>query len=333
MAIVKTTMLGFLVASCAAFLKGDPSTVQHSIGRQSKIISSSTKIQGKKPTSTTTAAATTTTFADITESDTSNQSLRDSLKESILAIAKDSKRGFVATSQQRTEVSDIINKLKELNPSSEPASAFYSENNNMDADVPTLTGKWTLVYTDAPDIISLDSSLSPMTSLLPSNVKLGRIGQECIPEESTIKNVIEWKRPDWLKGVLEQVAGKSSEEIDKSGGSRVLQKVCCEAKASPSQPSKVDLKLSGFELVGSVIESSSDGLSGDKSLLLPSVNDIVMNGPAAWFELNPLQLSGPLKAPFGQFELLYLDQNIRIIQTGQGFFAVNLREVLKDEWF
>ncbi|OLP79064.1 COP9 signalosome complex subunit 8 [Symbiodinium microadriaticum] len=38
------------------------------------------------------------------------------------------------------------------------------------------------------------------------------------------------------------------------------------------------------------------------------------------FKVN---LRGPLSAPFGKFEILYLDEEIRIIRTGQGWYSVN----------
>jgi len=192
------------------------------------------------------------------------------------------------------------------------------------------------VYTDAPDITGLDatiaatsasgSALPRIPSLLPQNAKLGRIGQECIPEESLIKNVIEWKRPDWVQGVLDKVG---NDDRNDGNESRVLQKVCCEATASPIQPTIVELKLSGFELVG----NKDGGDSYSSNGILASLQEYAVHGPAAWFERNPLNLSGPLKAPFGQFECLYLDRDLRIIRTGQGFFAVNVRQDEGREWF
>ena len=67
--------------------------------------------------------------------------------------------------------------------------------------------------------------------------KLGRIGQECSPP--FIKNVIEWKRPDWA----------SSLPFSGTKSSRVLQKVCCKGSSNPSKPAVVDLKLVGLEFL------------------------------------------------------------------------------------
>lgn len=251
---------------------------------------------------------------------------QEPLKELLLSLATLTKRGFVATSDQRSQISDTIAKLSKCNPTTEPATAYYdrnSQNFDDDNDTPTLAGKWTLVYTDAPDITGLDPTMAAgIPSFLPQNAKLGRIGQECIPEESLIKNVIEWKRPDWIQGILNQVGTEYSDGDE----SRVLQKVCCEATASPNQPTIVELKLAGFELIGDVDDDGSLPSNG----IISSLQDYAVHGPAAWFRKNPLNLNGPLKAPFGQFELMYLDHDMRIIKTGQGFFAVNIRQ---EAWF
>ncbi|KAL7552628.1 hypothetical protein ACHAWF_015861, partial [Thalassiosira exigua] len=129
--------------------------------------------------------------------------------------------------------------------------------------------------------------------------KLGRIGQECDPP--SIKNVIEWRRPEWASSL--PFGGGGGGESD-----RVLQKVCCEGSATPEKPNEVDLKILGLEVTGALL-----------------------GGPAAWFERNPVQLRGPLRALFGKFEILYLDDDMRITETYQGYFAVNVRE--ESEWF
>lgn len=138
---------------------------------------------------------------------------------------------------------------------------------------------------------------------------MGRIGQECNPP--SIKNVIEWERPSWAASL--PFSGKES--------SRVLQKVCTEGTATPDNPKAVDLKIVGFELEG--ISGDNDNASdGGFSLL---------RGPASLLENNPVSLRGPLAAPFGKFEILYLDNDMRITKTYQGFYTVNIRE--DDEWF
>jgi hypothetical protein len=128
---------------------------------------------------------------------------------------------------------------------------------------------------------------------------LGRIGQECSPPY--IKNVIEWKRPDWA----------SSLPLSGSDSDRVLQKVCCKGSANKNKPSTVDLKLVGLEITGDE-NGNSNG------------------GPAALFRNFPVELEGPLSLTFGKFDILYLDDDMRITRTYQGYTAINVRG---DEWF
>jgi hypothetical protein len=248
---------------------------------------------------------------------------RENLKDSLQTLARVTKRGFTVTSSQKREISDVISKLCVYNPSNEPASSFYEDNvvsKERGEDVGSIDGKWKLVYTTAPDITSLDTTTSP--SLFPTlpSAKLGRIGQECSKEMRTIKNVIEWSRPDWISRLLEGAG-----EADNGGSSRVLQKVVCEASASPDMPSRVQLKLAGFELLGDIGNNDSQS-QGQRSPLA-----FIKEGPAKILANNPVSLRGPLKAPFGFFDILYLDENMRIIKTGQGYLAVNVRE--DDEWF
>ena len=295
---------------------------------------------------------------------------RQALKLSLLFQAKDAKRGFEATDDQKKNILDTIRQLSDLNPTKEPASAYYedkyksskngmSEDNGAAGPGPSLAGKWTLVYTNAPDIISLDPSLSSVAGGIlpisipppPPSAKLGRIGQECKcdgGEESTISNVIEWKRPEWIGNILK---GNTNTNTNTEGGSesgRVLQKIVCEAKSNPGKPFEVDLTLVGFELIGeestsvnadaNVNNGNDNGTGvGQRSfplpggLKVPSLSSLLNEGPAAILSNNPLSLRGPLKAPFGKFDIQFLDDEMRIIKTGQGYYAVNLRE--SQPWF
>ena len=210
---------------------------------------------------------------------------------------------FSASRSDRDEAKRIISNLSKYSPSDEPARAYFKASDASDRS--TLAGKWTLVYTDAPDITSLDGGRL-------ATAKLGRIGQECSPP--SIKNVIEWLRPDWASS-LPFSGGESS---------RILQKVCLEGSATEDNPKMVDLKLVGFELSG--MNGSDDIVGGDNSGL-----NTFFNGPAALLESNPVKLQGPLTAPFGKFEILYLDDYMRFSKTFQGYFAVNIRD--ENAWF
>lgn len=248
---------------------------------------------------------------------------REALKLSLRFLAQDTQRGFRASRGQIGEMNEILSQLETRNPTKEPASAYYTistnsltEKNDNEADI---SGKWTLVYTDAPDITSLDLSMpSSMFPTLPQASKLGRIGQFCDSKEGTISNVIEWLRPDWAQDMIPN----SSNTIP-----RVLQKVVCAATSNPKFPTIVNLQLVGVELVGI---SERDG-DDDSSNMFPSFSSLIEKGPAALLAKQPIRLRGPLKVPFGKFEIKYLDDDMRIIKTGQGFYAVNVRE--PDAWF
>ncbi|CAB9503842.1 expressed unknown protein [Seminavis robusta] len=236
------------------------------------------------------------------------------LRDELLQLAEDTNKGFSSTPSQKKRASEIIAELAKYNPTPEPALPYYTDNkNDNDNTTPaiSLAGKWDLIYTDAPDITSLDTSRNPLAT-----AKLGRIGQECDPP--FIKNVIEWKKPDWVDQLPLPFAG------DKE--SRILQKVCTKATASPDNPMLVNLEVAGIDLVA---PPKSNGSSGSSKPLQEAIEDEGL--PVGILRNNPLELRGPLTAPFGQFEILYLDEEMRIIRTGQNYLAVNVPA--KDDWF
>ena len=241
------------------------------------------------------------------------------LKEELLALADSTQRGFKASREEKRQVKSIVDRLAKLNPTAEPAKSYYDANASSSSSggrSADLSGKWTLVYTDAPDITSLDTSNNPLAAS-----KLGRIGQECAPPY--IKNVIEWKRPDLAESLPFRLPFSGSED------DRVLQKVVTEASAKPSDPLTVDLKIAGLDLVGDRAADGDDDDSADSTSLLSRIQA----GPAGIIGSTPLELRGFLTAPFGRFKVKYLDDEFRIIETYQGFLACNLRQVPGEEWF
>ena len=264
-----------------------------------------------------------TTLTDIDDNDAasnsvdSNDEIREGLLEDLSALAFCTSRGFNATQSERNQVQRIISELTKYNPTAEPVAAYYSDtttkalSSSSSNAVSSLAGKWTLIYTDAPDIISLEGSRNSLAVL-------GRIGQECDPPY--IRNVIEWRRPSWA----DFLPFSGTEQA------RILQKVVTRAQASPQRPSVVQLDLVGLELESPNDEGSSS-LDTDRTLstqlqqrgLLPTL-----------LNQAPIQMQGPLTAPFGEFEVLYLDSQIRIIRTGQNYIAVNRRIIpIEDAWF
>ena len=72
------------------------------------------------------------------------------------------------------------------------------------APVP-LDGDWTLLWTDAPDITGLGSSL-------PFAPTLGRIGQEISAADGTVVNVIEWRPASLLSTLRSELAEDAVEQ-------------------------------------------------------------------------------------------------------------------------
>lgn len=233
------------------------------------------------------------------------------LREELLKLSEETSKGFKSTTSQKKRASEIVAELAKFNPTTDPAAPYYDNaSSTEDASCTvSLTGKWNLIYTDAPDITSLDTSWNPLAT-----AKLGRIGQECTPPY--IKNVIEWKKPDWTNPL--PFAGNKD--------SRILQKVCTQASADPSKPMLVNLKVAGIELVAPPTMNAN---GDDKNSLQQNIEQEGL--PVGLLRNNPLELRGPLTAPFGQFEILYLDEEMRIIRTNQNYLAVNVRA--QEEWF
>jgi hypothetical protein len=230
-------------------------------------------------------------------------------KEKIRALAFRTKAGFDATATDRQRMAYLIEQLAAYNPTTEPAASYYAttaSSSNTPPNSPTLAGKWTLVYTDAPDILSLaDGSGGPLGG------KLDAIGQECAPPY--IRNVISWRRPAWASVVLR----------DDDPDGRVLQKVVTQASATPAQPCRVNLVLKGLEFCADNIDQpdEEETRSTEKSSPWPNLLS------------QPLKLSGPASLPFGSFTILYLDDELRIVRTNQGYYAMNERNTDATAWF
>ena len=250
------------------------------------------------------------------------------IKSNLFQLAERTKRGFNASADDKRKAKELAESLQRLGSVPDPASSYYdpSATSSVTAGAieskgpsSTISGKWTLIYTDAPDITGLDTSRNPF-----STAKLGRIGQECNPPY--IKNVIEWLRPDWAKPL----------PFSGSDDSRILQKVVTTGSATPAKPTFVELKVAGLELEAGANEvttnDNNDNSGNDKNNLVENIQSSGL--PAGILSANPIDLKGPLNPPFGRFEILYLDDELRAIRTSQNFLAVNRRIASKeDEWF
>lgn len=242
-------------------------------------------------------------------------------KTDFLALASRTQRGFTASREELQYARELIFELSNQcktngilagKNGAGPTSDYYDSKDNLrnSSNPSSITGKWTLVFTDAPDITSLQQN--PLA-------ELGRIGQECRPPY--INNVIEWKQPSWSYSVP-FLGGK-----EPNSNTRIIQKVLTKASASPDKPTIVNLELAGFEVMSP--EDDDTNTSGNFQ------NTLQKKGLVAGLAtIYPLSLQGPFTAPFGQFELLYLDNDLRVIRTQQGYYAANIRiEDRTDEWF
>jgi len=186
-------------------------------------------------------------------------------REALLTAIAPLSRGFKATEDERKAIAAIISGLTELSPCAEPTAQ--------------LGGEWTLIYTDAPDIIGIPEG--PLA-------ELGRIGQEIDPDAGTIANVIEYRPSPLASGLV----GAARDDV-------LVQRVYTDYEAT--SPTTVDLKIRGL------------GFQPQRVLGLQVP------------EALRFDARGPLSLPFGRFEILYLDEELRIVRTAQGWYSVNRR--------
>jgi hypothetical protein len=216
-----------------------------------------------------------------------------SLKAELLAACRPLEMGTSATSRDRERIRSLLDRLVAAGDGvADPASIFYSDAERAECDPtePSIAGRWKLVYTDAPDVLSLN--YNPLASL-------SSIGQTCDAGAKTIANVIEWKPPGMLEKLpFSQLPVKLPYD---PLAERIEQRVVLKAAASRTAPRRVDLFVEGLDVV-----------------------PLRVFGRAGM----PLELRGPLSGqlPFGSFDLLYMDRDLRIVKTVQGgHYAVNVR--------
>ena len=194
---------------------------------------------------------------------------RQELKVRAYELSIETERGFQSTPQQAKEMKTIIDRLTELNPSTEPAWSYYGKTNPLtrqlyqslanqkgqrqtqeeEETLASLEGKWILTYTNVPSIVSLATDNLGFA-------KLGRIGQECTPfPDYTVRTIIEWKRPDWVHNLETSLPGGISKWLFGKEESSVLQITTLRAKATPDDPSS--LGISKVPRVFEVVSSKS----------------------------------------------------------------------------
>jgi hypothetical protein len=240
---------------------------------------------------------------------------RRAWKEKIRAVAFRTRAGFDATATDRQRMTYLIQQLAICNPTAEPAATYYATSSSSiptDSTSPTLAGKWTLIYTDAPDILSLANG--------GGGGQLDAIGQECAPPY--IRNVIAWRRPAWASMLAR---GDEDNNNNNYSDPRLLQKVVTQASATPDEPTRVNLVLQGLEFSAAENPSKAENVEETRAATPWPMNWLLSQ--------KSLQLSGPASLPFGSFTILYLDDELRIVRTNSGYYAMNERNTAATEWF
>lgn len=278
------------------------------------------------------------------------QQQREILKNKLIQWGQRTDRGFTANANDQKNVRQIVFELAKYNDSTQqPACPYYYKGNdshikedNNNYNNSTIQGKWTLIFTDAPDITGLktNNNQNPF-------VELGRIGQDCC-QPPIIANVIEWKAPEWIESspwVPPFLKGPQRMQRADSGRSkrpRILQKVLTKGKATASNPSLVKLDIVGLQIIAP--DNSSNGDDNDNNNTPQSSRRrtlqqaIAQNGLIAGLVQQwPIDWHGPQQQqslPLGEFEILFLDETMRITRTGQNYIAVNTRITNPAaEWF
>jgi hypothetical protein len=263
------------------------------------------------------------------------------LREEIIELGRRTERGFKASRSDRVRAEKLILDLAQYNPVREPVRTYYGDklapNTNVNvsdsSSIPSIQGKWTLIYTDAPDITGLGVP-SPL-------VKLGRIGQDC-SHPPYIANVIEWCAPSWANRIPFLV-GKNKNSNEASA--RILQKVITFGSAVPASPMVVDLNVAGLQLSSGTNQASipneTNGIRTRKNSDLRTAIEedglivgILKQQQKDQPNIDLLKLDESRQPPFGSFEILYLDESLRITKTSQNHYAINIRiQSPEDEWF
>jgi PAP_fibrillin len=270
------------------------------------------------------------------------------LRQELIELGKRTERGFKASRSDRERAEKLIFDLAQYNPVREPVRTYYGEkhqNKNVDnndaaaaetTSAPSIQGKWTLIYTDAPDITGLGVP-SPF-------VTLGRIGQDC-SNPPYIANVIEWCSPAWANKIPLLVGtNKNTNE-----SARILQKVVTFGSAVPASPMVVDLNVAGLQLssgttttteVTTSIESNDQNKTSSSNDLSTAIDEdglivgVLKQQQKDKPNIDLLKLDESRQPPFGSFEILYLDDTLRITKTSRNHYAINVRiDSTEEEWF
>lgn len=188
--------------------------------------------------------------------------------------------------------------------------------------VPDIDGDWELIYTDAPDILGLDTQAGPFLTCT-------RIGQQISEAEGTITNVIEYGPRGWASSFIEQIQGD-----------RIQQRVITSFARRSDVPTKVDLKIKGAAFAAKQFL----GVSLDSLPALQARG--IIEPPFGSFDV--LYCEGPEGPPTGDAAALEPEMeavceldglagfgncaSIRVVRTQQGYYSINRRMGAGDGW-
>jgi len=177
-------------------------------------------------------------------------------------------------------IQEIISRLKTSNNKLvSPAIGFSSDSrSNNEKQRSALSGNWTLLYTNAPDVLSI--------SKIPG-VTLEYVGQSLDCEQSVITNIV--RASGWLADSIQEVY----------------------VRARPVSPNRVELDFLGTKLKFTKIFGRKSVFGFDVDNLKPIQVQFDQEKFAKTIKKS--------NRPIPSFEFEYLDEDLRIHRTGEGY--------------
>jgi hypothetical protein len=215
---------------------------------------------------------------------------RERLKQKMLQLCASYDRGYSASPSARSQVDDLVQQLKELNPTKENAAAGI-DGDAYSSKVP-LKGIWRMIWTTASDVLSLGANPA---------VAPGAIYQKIVPPIAT--NIIDFVPriqtlfPSLLPSLLRA-------------------EVTTRTSSRPNQSSnRVGLTFEAVKLTPvQVLGFQNDGLLPPLAINFPQIN---------LQDLPGVDRDGDTP---GYFDVIYLDDAMLIIQQNEpGGYFVSIR--------
>mmetsp|Transcript_25179 Transcript_25179/g.78998 ORF Transcript_25179/g.78998 Transcript_25179/m.78998 type:complete len:271 (-) Transcript_25179:1705-2517(-) len=206
--------------------------------------------------------------------------------------------GFADLSEGALRQRRVAEAKAALLEATEPLSMGFKSTREQRKDVKALIEALASAGGDQLDVETLDGQWELVFSDAPDILgirggplsKLEFIGQDIDAGAGTIDNVIRYSPSGLIRGTFGRVvAGLEDDRLEQ----RVLLR---------------------YEQDGRKVRMTVRGTS-----IAPE------NTLGGRLNLRPLKLEGPLKVPFGNFEILYNDGELRVIKTGRGNYGVNKR--------